>query len=147
MWIKHPRMTGNALIMTLVFLSVITLLTFSAAVNSQLQQRMSHQLWLKMQADQAADAGVAAFYHWLHDDPEHWQAEGWPASGQVNAEIDSYYQIPESELQWQSDRVTLTVEGLIQRESETLSQSRLRVTFLHSIDTGRIHLDQWVELQ
>lgn len=143
----NQKMSGNTLIITLIFLSVVALLTLSAAVNSQLQQRMSHQLQLKMLADQAADSGVVSFYQWLNEDPDHWLSASWPTGEWVNREQQSYFSIPESSLIWESQSVTLDVDGAIINESGALSESRLRVRFYHSPFTGKIHLDQWTELQ
>lgn len=141
------EINGNTLVITLIFLSVVALLSFSASVNSQLQQRMSHQFQLKMLADQAADAGVLAFYQWLTEDVDHWGSASWPTGDWVDIEQQSYFVIPEDELSWQENIVSLTVEGAIINESGALSETSLRVRFLHSLETGRIHLDHWMELQ
>lgn len=141
------HMSGNTLIITLIFLSVVALLTFSATVNSQLQQRMSHQLQLKMLANHAADMGVIAFYDWLIEDPERWESATWPTGEWVNVEKQSYFSIPESSLVWAPHFVTFEVEGAIINESGALSESSLRVRFHHSPDSGRIYLDHWLELQ
>ena len=141
------KIKGNTLIITLIFLSVVALLTFSAMVNSQLQQRMSHQFQLKILADQAADAGVLAFYDWLTEDIDHWESTSWPSGAWVDMAKQSYFVIPEETLIWQANKVSLMVEGFILNESSVLSETRLRVKFLHSPEAGRIHLDHWMELQ
>ncbi len=138
---------GNTLIITLIFLSVVALLTFSATVNSQLQQRMSHQFQLKMLADQAADAGVVAFYEWLTAEDDHWSASSWPTGEWVDLDTQSYFYIPEEGLIWQENRVILNVDGAIIQESGALSETNLRVSFYRFPESGRIILEHWMELQ
>lgn len=140
------KMEGSALLITLIFLSVVALLTFSASVNSQIQQRMSHQLKVKILADQAADVGVHAFYQWLTHDAAHWNSHSWPTGEWVNADQQSYYTIPESSLVWGIHHVTLNVDGAIINELGAISESNLRVRFRHSIDNSKIYLDHWIEL-
>lgn len=145
MFYRH-RQTGSTLIVTLIFLAVVALLTFSASVNSQLQQRMSHQFQLKMTADQAADVGVVAFYEWISSDPEYWASAHWPTGEWVDYAKQSYFHIPESALIWQAHQVTLNVEGAIINEAGAISETHLRVRFHRSEDSDKIHLDHWMEL-
>ena len=142
----HHKETGSVLVITLIFLAVVALLTFSASVNSQLQQRMSHQFQLKMMADQAADAGVVAFYEWISSNPEYWESAHWPTGEWVDFAKQSYFHIPEAALIWQTNQVTLNVEGAIINQAGALSETHLRVRFYRSLDSGNIHLDHWMEL-
>lgn len=139
-------MQGNSLLVTLIFLSIIAMLTFSAAVNSQLQQRMSHNLHLKVQSDEAADAGVMAFYTWLSDDLDHWESEGWESLINGGNAPHSYYEILPDQVDWAGDFVSLTVRGAVSNEVGDLSSSLLRVSFYRSVDEGRIYLYNWAEL-
>lgn len=146
MQLQLKSMQGNSLLVTLIFLSVIAMLTFSAAVNSQLQQRMSHNLHLKVQADEAADAGVMAFYTWLCADPDHWESEDWDSL--INGEIaaHSYYEILADQLDWDGDYVTVTARGAVKSDLDDLSNSLLRVEFYRSEEDGRVYLHNWTEL-
>ncbi|KGK41473.1 hypothetical protein LH51_14630 [Nitrincola sp. A-D6] len=146
MTIQLKTMQGNSLLVTLIFLSVIAMLTFSAAVNSQLQQRMSHNLHLKVQSDEAADSGVMAFYTWLSADPDHWESEGWESLNSGDPSAQSYYEILADQLDWDGDYVTLTVRGAVQSDLDDVSNSLLRVSFYRSVDEGRIYLHNWAEL-
>lgn len=143
---KQSSETGNTLMVTLIFILVVALLTFSASVNSQLQQRMSHQLQLKKTADQAADAGVVAFHQWVSAHPDHWESNAWPTDEWVDGVKQSYFAIPEGTLIWQAEQVILQVEGGIINQTGVMSETHLRVKFRRSIDTGRIYLAHWVEL-
>lgn len=142
----QDRQTGSTLVITLIFLSVVALLTFSASVNSQLQQRMSHQFQLKMMADQAADAGVVAFYEWISSNPEYWESAHWPTGEWVDIAKQSYFHIPEGALIWQANQVTLNVEGAIINEAGAISETHLRVRFHRSAGNDSIHLEHWMEL-
>lgn len=139
-------MQGNSLLVTLIFLSVIAMLTFSAAVNSQLQQRMSYNLHLKVQADEAADAGVMAFYTWVAADPDHWESDGWEnlIVGEITPQ--RFYEILPDQLHWEGDFVTLSVRGTVRNDVGEISNSVLRVGFYRSDDDGRVYLHNWVEL-
>ena len=143
---QPKAMAGNSLLVTLIFLSVIAMLTFSAAVNSQLQQRMSHNLHLKVQSDEAADAGVMAFYTWLSAEPDHWGSDLWVSLSSDDTDPHSYYEVLPDQIDWQKDSVTLTVRGAVKNDAGDLSNSVLRVEFYRSTEDGRIYLYNWTEL-
>lgn len=133
---KVKIQNGNALVISLILISVAAVVTMTSMRGSLLQEKMTANQNLKAIAFTSAESGASQLTQWLRNPTTTWYSTTWQnivpstMSGNPNNGSMGYYWVLPSDVDWNWYQVSMKVSGLARANDAApgVAKSTLKIT-------------------